>query len=140
MTSVPLRDQHANPPGAELEVVRGRNLPTAPLGFPELQRPKWTPGQLGLGTGARPDIQPDEESARSRTDKTFGNHTRRNTDGDIGFLGLFSALRANLGGGNDAKSGDLVCVGALTARCVTVSDAECDVGVTCWCYGSQRSG
>ncbi|KAG7235697.1 hypothetical protein INR49_002327, partial [Caranx melampygus] len=51
--------RHSNPPGTELEVTWGHNLPTAPLGFSELCGPCRTP-ELGLGTGAKPDTQHDE--------------------------------------------------------------------------------
>lgn len=99
MTSLPLWDQHANTPGAEPEVLWGRNLPTAPLGFPELQRPKWTAGQLSLGTGARPDIQPNEQSARRDTDKTLQPHTEEHWQRPtLGFPGLLVSSRAKLGG------------------------------------------
>lgn len=53
--------------GAELEVAWGHNLPTAPAGFPEPQRHKWTPGQLGLGTGARPRTQPGQRVSEKET-------------------------------------------------------------------------
>ncbi len=50
-----------------------------------------------------------------KLDKTYDYHTWRNTDGDGLHIGLpwpFSALWAKLVGCNDAKSRDLVCVGA----------------------------
>lgn len=130
VTSLPLWDQHSIPLGAEPEVVWGRNLPTAPLGFPELQRPKWTAGQLGLGTGARPDMQ----SARRATDKTYDHHTRTQTWTDK-HIGLPWPS-----GSKDTQSVDLVCVGASVCVDSAVCDAQCDVGVMCWCYGSRRSG
>lgn len=140
MTSLPPPDQrvdHPPSPGAEPQVAWGRNLPTALLGFPELQRPEWTPGQLGLGTGAWPDTRPDEESAKKeKADKKKDRiyHTRRSTDGGVqqASLAFQCPLGAKPGGQKRCqKWGTLcVCVGALTARCVTASDAECDVGVT----------
>lgn len=102
---------------------------------------EWTPGQLGLGTGALPDLHPDEKSARRSTD----NHTRRENDGDVRWASLnFSELLRN----SENKIWDLVrgyvcgdmCVSLpVSVVCVTASDAESDAGVTCWCYVIQRT-
>ncbi|KAG8003622.1 Ral guanine nucleotide dissociation stimulator-like 1 [Nibea albiflora] len=105
-----------SPLGAELEVIRGRNLPTAPLGFPELQRPKWTAGRLRLGTGARPDIH--DEPMNSRPEETPIKHIRlphtqehswRRTPG---FPGLLVPSEQSWDG---AKSEDLMCGGASSS-------------------------
>ncbi|TKS74495.1 Ral guanine nucleotide dissociation stimulator-like 1 [Collichthys lucidus] len=74
----------------------------------ELQRPKWTAGQLRLGTGAWPDIQPDEQSARRNTDKTYMNTAHGGTR-TLGFPGLLVPSERSWDG---AKSEDLMRGGA----------------------------
>lgn len=55
----------------------------------------------------------------------------------LGFPGLLVPSEQSWDG---AKSEDLMRGGASVSVHLVVCDVECDVGVKCWCYGSQRSG
>lgn len=133
VTSLPLWDQHAEPPPTPTP----GGWAEGPLGSPPSHCPFWdfqTPSERQACSAwelePSQQTQRKEQSARSNTE-TWQAHAGRPQPGS---MSAFPGLLVSKAPPSSWSQGWCGMYGSLWR------DARCDVGVTCWCCGSRQGG